>query len=258
MVAGHLSHTSTWRLDARRLPIARAREHWPAPWPCTAASHSIARMTHDDGFDTRSRGGRPQQEPLTLKGGGLGGATPMVIAAGVAGLFGVAMVVAIANGKLLWLTIPLAIIFALACLTFLASVRRSAIPYGVVIDAQGIHTTLRGARTASFTWDNIDAAGICYEMISSRDLGAKRPGNYKLDLFCSIPQHDISVGRPAVGYPQRIEGGESPSYGVADGHIRIDFGAAYPSKRQRLKYSMTRFGGERLIEDFERPRTRSN
>lgn len=218
----------------------------------------MARMTHDDELGTRSRGGRPQREPLTLKGGGLGGALPMVIAAGFAGLFLVAMIAAIINGKWLWLTTPLAVIFALACLTFLASVRRSAIPYAVVIDDQGIHTTRRGARTASFPWDNIDAAGISYEMVSGGDLGSKRPANHKLDIFCSRPQHDISAGRPEAGHPQRIEGGESPSHGVTDGQIRLDFGAAYPSKRERLKQSITSFGGSRLTEDFERPRTQFN
>ena len=156
----------------------------------------MARMTHDDELGTRSRGGRSQREPLTLKGGGLGSALPMLIAAGFAGLFLVGMIAAIINGKLLWLTIPLAIIFALACLTFLASVRRSAIPYGVVIDDQGIHTTLRGARTASFLWDDIAAAGFSYEKLDSGERERRRPHNHKLEIFASTPKYEASTEAP--------------------------------------------------------------
>lgn len=224
-----------------------------------------------------TNGSHPQQQPLTLQFGGLKSAMGHMISPVVLALFTVGMITAVANGKLLWLTIPLAVIFAIASLVLLTAVRRAAMPYGVVIDQDGIHTTQRDTITASFPWENITAAGMSYVMmrrgrivksgeaartqrlIESGEVfrqeeatDGMRPSDHSLDLFCATPHNEVPTRTNEPGQPIRVHDDKSPNYGSTEGHLRIPFSGLSASNLESIRDSITRFGNNQLIEDHER------
>lgn len=211
-------------------------------------------MTNGGTPEAWDRSNYQRVQPLTLTFGGLRGAGPGLIMVGASGVFTGVLIGAVASGQLLWVTIPLMIIFAIVFLASIPGVRRGATRHGLTLDQSGVHTTLRGEESSFIPWGDIAAVAITYDMIKSGESGRKTPGMYGIDLFCTVPRENVSPEQGPPGIPLRVDYGYTPSFGIPEGHVHITLPSTDESRRQEVIDFIRGLGVTQILDKFERPR----